>query len=510
MTADVTPESDSAPWQPGRSDPNSRSVRGLPSDPALWSATEQAQYIAVKHVGAGEVLAACLRRFERFNGALNAIIYTQIDQAVESAARLDDDMDGASERHALSGVPATVKEAIDWVGTPSTWGLPSMADYRPARNAAVVDLLIDQGALLFGKTNVPAMLGDWQSYNDLYGTTNNPWDLTRTPGGSSGGSAAALASGMSAIEIGSDIGGSIRFPAHYTGLFGHKPTFGLVPTRGHSFPGQDGAVDVNVVGPLARSADDLQLVMDVLAPGAALSTRAGRRRKAVSASLADWKVGVVLDSPVTSQDSAMTAVLRSAVDALCNLGLDAHDDAQPAMSHQEALEVSTMLVRAATSIHDPAAETFATDLSRYNAGDRDYGACAAKATTMTHREWMDLNNTRGRHQQLWADFFDQYDVLLCPVAASPAPVHDHQPFANQEIMVDGRPVSVTHQWFWAGWPGAMHLPSTIAPVGRTPEGLPVGIQIIAPMHGDQLSIMFAQLIEWHLGGFVWPPGYETP
>jgi amidase len=168
----------------------------------------------------------------------------------------------------------TIKESYDVVGMPTTWGLPELKDNIAKTNASAVQRLIDAGVVLFGKTNVPLMLADWQSYNAVYGTTNNPWDVGRTPGGSSGGSAAALAAGLTGIEAGSDIGASIRNPAHYCGVFGHKPTYGICPPRGQALPGRVAAPDISVIGPLARSAGDLAIALAAMA-GPTVSTASG-------------------------------------------------------------------------------------------------------------------------------------------------------------------------------------------------------------------------------------------
>ena len=201
---------------------------------------------------------------EKYNPTINAIIFTQIEKARERAKAADTALARGEVWGELHGLPMTIKECFDWVGTPSTWGNPIYKDNYPKTDAVTVQRLEGAGAIIFGKTNVPLMLADWQSFNVIYGTTNNPWDLTRAPGGSSGGAAAALAAGLTGLEIGSDIGSSIRNPAHYCGIFGHKPTYGIVPCQGHAIPGDFTPTDINVCGPLARSTEDLAIALDVL------------------------------------------------------------------------------------------------------------------------------------------------------------------------------------------------------------------------------------------------------
>src|SRR5262249_43903091 len=215
-----------------------------------------------------ELLDLYLERVAKHNPSLNAIIATDIDGARKRARAADRALARKQAWGPLHGVPMTIKESYDVVGMPTTRGIPELKDNLPPRNALSVDRLLDAGVVLFGKTNVPIHLADYQSYNAIYGTTNKPWDLTRSPGGSSGGSAAALAAGLTGLEAGSDIGSSIRNPAHYCGIYGHKPTFGVVPPRGQAMPGRVAQGDISVIGPMARSTDDLEIALGVMAgPG---------------------------------------------------------------------------------------------------------------------------------------------------------------------------------------------------------------------------------------------------
>jgi amidase len=218
------------------------------------SALTLARMLRARKIGARELLDLCWAQVEKHDGALNAVIVSDIERARRQAAASDRRLKRGESIGPFDGVPMTAKESFNWTGTPSTWGAPRYKDNIAKTDAAALTRLIDAGAVMFGKTNVPLMLADWQSFNDIYGTTNNPWDVTRAPGGSSGGSAVAIATGMSAIEIGSDIGASIRNPAHYCGVYGHKPTFGIVPMRGQALPGIVTSSDISVAGPLARSA----------------------------------------------------------------------------------------------------------------------------------------------------------------------------------------------------------------------------------------------------------------
>src|SRR2546430_8162995 len=238
---------------------------GAMLDTPFQSASALASLIRRKKIGCAELLELYLARVEKYNPTLNAIIATDLEGARKRARAADRALARKQEWGPLHGVPMTIKESYDVVGMPTTWGVPDLKGNLPPRNALAVDRLLGAGVVLFGKTNVPIYLADYQSYNAIYGTTNNPWEVSRAPGGSSGGSAAAIAAGLCGIEAGSDIGSSIRNPAHYCGVYGHKPTFGIVPPRGQALPGRLAQGDISVVGPLGRSAEDLEIGLGIMA-----------------------------------------------------------------------------------------------------------------------------------------------------------------------------------------------------------------------------------------------------
>ena len=483
------------------------------SDIPLRPALEQARMIADKQISAAELLDLHLARYERFNPALNAVIFTQIDKAKARAAEADAALARGERWGPFHGVPATIKDSYDWVGSPSTWGIPAFKDNYPDADAVTVTRLLDAGAVIYGKSNIPLNLADWQSFNDIYGTTNNPWDLGRTPGGSSGGSAVALAAGLSSLEIGSDIGASIRNPAHYCGVFGHKPTMNIVPGHGHQLPGDHSFIDIAVCGPLARTADDLAMLLHVLAgphgeeaKGWELELPAPRKT-----SFADFKVGVMLESPACKQDSELTAQLQATVEALAKAGVQVDMEARPKLDMARVQHVYLMLLRAATGTHVDDA-TFAQNLR--DAADRPaddwshYRAYVDRGVTISHRGWWQLHNEREAMRLAWAAFFEDYDLLLCPVGASAAFPHDQlgeRP--DRTVQIDNSREPVTDQLFWAGLPGVVYLPATVAPAGLTRSGLPVGLQIIAGYLEDRTGLEFARLMERELGGYRVPPGY---
>lgn len=476
----------------------------------LKTAVELAKLLRKRKLGARELLDHCWQRYEKHNPRLNAIILTDIERARKAALASDKRLKAGKSRGPFEGVPMTIKESFDWTGTPSTWGAPAHRNNIALSDAVAVRRMQEGGAIIYGKTNVPLMLADWQSFNDIYGTTSNPWDVTRSPGGSSGGSAVALATGMSALEIGSDIGASIRNPAHYCGVCGHKPTYGIVPMRGHFLPGVFAASDISVAGPLARSAGDLAVAMELLAGPDGPEAKAIRYRLAAPRhkKLKDFRIAVMLNDPVSDVDQPVQDLISSLADWLETRVKTLSMTARPDFSSQEAWDVYVKLLRSATSRRQTD-EEFQSNMEKAGAlqpGDESYFAKMLRAYTIFHRDWLGVNNRRHAMQLAWGAFFADYDLLLCPTAASAAFPHDHAGERHERtIIVNGRKVPAVDQLFWAGYSGAFHLPSTVAPIGLTPTRLPVGIQIIAALHEDLTAIHFASLLERDYYSFTPPP-----
>ena len=476
------------------------------------SATELARLLRSGKVGAVELLEVCLAQLEKHNGAVNAVVVTDVPRARKAAAAADRRLRKGTPLGPFDGVPMTAKESFDWTGTPSTWGDPRFRDNIASADAVALNRLTGAGAVIYGKTNVPLMLADWQSYNAIYGTTNNPWDLTRSPGGSSGGSAAALATGMSALEIGSDIGASIRNPAHYCGVYGHKPSYGVVPYQGHLLPGTVQPGDITVAGPLARSARDLSAMMKLLAGpvgpearGYTLTLPPARQK-----SLKEFRVAVMVTDAQSEVDLTVQDLLGRLTQFLGKRVKTLSTTARPAFSTKEAMDVYIALLRSATSRRQTDAD-FAANAAKVAASDpRDdsYLTKMLRAYVLPHRDWLKYNERRHQMRLLWDQFFEDWDVMICPAAASAAFPHDQEGERHERtIPVNGTRVPTTDQLFWAGYSGCFYLPSTVAPMGLTPEGLPAGVQIITRQYGDYTSIRFAELLEKEYGGFIPPPGY---
>jgi amidase len=485
----------------------------MPKQPLHFrSATELARLLRARKLRAPDLLDLCLDQYARHNGALNAVILTDIARARTAALAADRRLKRGKPRGLFDGVPMTAKESFDWTGTPSTWGAPRFKDNIAGSDAVALRRLTDAGAVIYGKTNVPLMLADWQSYNEIYGTTNNPWDVSRSPGGSSGGSAVALATGMSALEIGSDIGASIRNPAHYCGVYGHKPTWGAVPYRGHYLPGVVHPTDISVAGPLARSARDLATMMALLAGADGVDARGTTIQlpPARQRTLKDFRVAVMLTAPESEVDQPVQDLLARLARFLTRRVKRISMEARPDFTTAEAMDVFITLLRSATSRRQTE-EEFAANagkVSGFAAEDTSYYAKMLRAFVIPHRSWLMVNERRHQMRLLWDRFFEDWDVLICPAAASAAFPHDHEGERHERtIVVNGKNVPTTDQLFWAGYSGCFYLPSTVAPMGLTPQGLPAGVQIITRQYGDFTSIRFAELLEKEYGGFVPPPGY---
>lgn len=473
------------------------------------SAIQQATLIRHKHLSAQELLQLQFERVDQVNPGINAIIWQDREGALALAKQLDAEVARGEFRGPLHGVPITVKEAFDLVGSPSTWGDPQLIDNYPAVDADVVARYKAAGAIVFGKTNVPLNLVDWQSFNDIYGTTYNPWDLTRTPGGSSGGSAAALATGMTALEAGSDIGSSIRNPAHYSGVYGLKPTWNVVPLRGHMPPGWVGDIDIAVTGPMARTAEDLTLAFDLLAgsdrfadPAWRVHCPADERKR-----LKDFKVALKLDDPASPVEAAYSARLAAFAQDLRAAGATVVE-AEPELDSQAYFELYMRLLGAARSVgmsaaaiaHMRAVPSAAdSPVARHLLDHRMDGV------EMKHADWQVQHNERRQIRMLFDQFFDDYDILLCPVCAGPAfPIDEEGGRYERFITVNNESVAEIRQMFWAGYSGLIGLPSTVGPAGQV-FGLPVGYQAIAGYGWDRTALAFSEAVAREIGGFVAPP-----
>ena len=479
-------------------------------DPTFLPAWRLAELTRSGEIGCLELLDHYIARTDRLNLRLNAIIARDLERARKRARALDHT--SGDKTAPLFGVPMTVKESFDIAGLPSTWGYEDRRRHRAEADALAVERIEAAGAVVYGKTNVPVGLADWQAFNPVYGTTNNPWNLAHTPGGSSGGSAAALAAGLSALELGSDIGGSIRVPAHYCGLFGHKPTCGLCPPRGHSMSNAAAITDISAIGPLARSARDLQLALDAIAGPDPLENHLTISLPPPrTTQLSELRVAVWSREPGHATDPDTIALVEQVGRHLASEGAEVSFTARPDFDVTEAYRLYITLLDAAWSSRSTEHDLAHKRERKAKLADNDFSTDALflRATDLPHREWLRLNERRHQIRRAWTAFFRSWDVLLCPVITTPAIPHMQQgEFWERRLTVNGREISYQDQLFWPGITCAFHLPVTVAPIGLSQSGLPIGVQVAGPLYGDRTTIAVAELLEKSWRAFVPPPGWN--
>jgi len=481
------------------------------TDLGIRSARELAAMIRRKQISSRELLDFFVAAIDERNPPLNAVVTLDIENAQRAADEADEAVVRGDALGPLHGLPMTIKDTFETAGLRTTAANPIWKDHIPDRDADPVARLKAAGAVVFGKTNLPFMASDVQSYNDIFGCTNNPHDLSRTSGGSSGGAAVALAAGFTSLELGSDIGGSIRTPAHWSGVYGHKPSFGIVSNRGH-IPGPPGAQaqpDLEVSGPLARSAEDLALALDVLA-GPDENEIVGWRLdlpKSRHERLSDFRVATWFDDPAIPVDGAVRARFEATVDALRGAGVQVDEKARPGFDLGDFIRAYYRLLMPIILAELPkdAVEGLLRNEAKFDENDSSDAAESARAPMIRHRDWLRTDERRAQWRVAFREFFANYDVLLCPVTSVAAIRHDHSPMAGRTIEVNGQARPYADLFGWISMATACHLPATVAPFGPTPEGLPVGIQIIGPYLEDHTTIEFARLLGDLIGGFSPPP-----
>lgn len=480
------------------------------------TAVELSAALKAKQVSAVELAEDTIGRIERHDSKVNAVCVRDFERGL-AAARAADAAIARGEHRPLLGIPMTVKESFNVAGLPTTWGNPAQKDFTPAEDALSITRVKDAGGVILGKTNVPLSLADWQSYNEVYGTTNNPYDLGRTPGGSSGGSSAALAAGYGALSLGSDIGGSLRVPGFHCGIYAHKPTFTLLPSRGHTPPPFAPLPldrDLSVIGPMARGAADLSLLLDVMAGPDPLEAGKAYRLDLPAArhnSLKDFRILVIDTDPVMPTDRT----IRGSIDKLAsNLDKAGAKISRASPLLPDFAASSRLYMRMLLSF---LGATFPPEVYA--------GACAAAAAlpadnvslqaerlrgiALSHRDWVIADGGRARLRAQWRELFKSFDAVICPIMPTPAFSHDHSPDQEQrKILIDGEPHVYTDQLAWPGIATLPGLPSTAIPTGFAADGLPIGVQIVGPWLEDRTPLKLAELIEREYGGFVPPKMFD--
>jgi amidase len=468
--------------------------------------------IKAKQVSSLELTRRMFARIDKYNPELNAFAYQMREQALAQARAADATLSRDDEVGPFHGVPICVKESFGVKGEPDTWGIVALKGSKAHANSAVVQRLLDSGAVLLGGTNVPLNLMDWQTFNDIYGTTNNPWDLTRTPGGSSGGSAAALAAGLSYLSAGSDIGGSLRVPASFCGIYSHKPTLDLVSLSGHEPGGALGlpgfSTGLAVAGPMARSAHDLMAALRVL------GGPEGYRRKAWSwtlppprkRALKEFRVGYVFDSPMANPTSEVRPALDRTISVLERAGAQLRPGWPRGYDLGDAFN-SYMFLLSAFTFSTESKDAQEIDRKNYQQNPRNPFAAGALGS---YADWQQQHFRQLSFRALWQEYFKQIDVFLMPCSFTVAFHHDPTPDLNSRILdtPDGkRPYMQLMPWMVTAT--LTGCPATAAPIGQSSSGLPVGIQIMGPFWEDATPIEFAALLSDEVGGFTAPPGCKA-
>ena len=458
---------------------------------AFAPAHELARMIRDGEISSRELLELFVDRVERLNGSVNAVVTLDLERARAAAQRADDALARGDAVGPLHGLPVTIKDAIETEGIRSTGGAVELTDHVPGTDAVAVARFKAAGAIVYGKTNVPRWSGDLQTYNEIFGTTNNPWDVDRTPGGSSGGAATSVACGFTSFEIGTDIGGSVRLPSHCCGVFGLKPSFGVVPQRGYldHVGGGTTDADINVFGPIARSAADLELLFDVVA-GPVDEDAVGWRLDLPPArfdSPANLRIGVWFDEDAAPVDNEYRALLGAAADRLSNAGAKV-EDAHPPVNFSEQVALFNAMILPAVS-------------PSIDADEQD-------AASGSHRQWLRAEEQRTALRRVWAEWFDDYDLLLCPVMSVPAFAHQQDAdFVTRRITINGVSRDYVELISWTGLIGIAGHPSAVPPIGRTAAGIPVGIQMVGAYLRDRDALAGARIAEAVLGGFTPPPRF---
>lgn len=475
------------------------------------SAGELLADLQAYRVTSEELLQAALDRVSAVNPLLNPVVALDVPGALARARAADRVRAAGGVCGVLHGLPMTVKDCIEVAGLPTVNGVGELRDYRPGRHAAAVQRLVDAGANVFGKTNVPQYSLDLQTFNPVFGVTCNPWSVERSPGGSSGGAAVAVATGITSIEIGSDLAGSLRLPAHATGICALKPSYGVVPVQGalSGLPGRQRVPDLMVVGPLARTVTDLGLLIDILAAAE------GRYGRAWSIDLPQpsrpahcLRVAAWLDDGNCPVDAVVGNLLQQACSVLNAAGVAMDREARPRFDARAYFGDFLRLMYAELSAGFPSALYRAFEMAaRRGDGGDEWTALSLMppAVTQTHRQWLGVNERREGYRRAWDEFFASFDILITPVAPTTALVHDHRPVEARTVQLGGQAVPYMQQSFWCALATLGDLPAVVIPAGIAADGLPVGLQMIGPYLGERTLLAFAALTETLLGGFRPPP-----
>lgn len=479
-------------------------------NPDFGSAADAAAAIRANKISSLELTQHTFRRIDAYQPKLNAYVYQLRDEALMAAKQADETLARGSAVGPLHGVPINVKESFAVAGQPCTWGIPALKETKAHRNSVAVRRLLEAGAILLGATNVPLFLMDGQSYNEIYGTTNNPWDISRTPGGSSGGSAASLAAGLAFLSIGSDIGGSIRTPSAFCGIYGHKPTIDIVSQSGHAAGGVHNnpgfSTLLAVAGPMARRAEDLELGLRILAGPEPPDVRAfrwtlpGPRHDR----LKDFRVGYVLEDSAVPVSGETKAVVQAAIRACEKAGALVKRGWPENFVFSEMYETYLFLLGAFDfSLTPPERQQ---QLHEHLARRTDP---MAKGSLSSFAEWQMKNLKRLGYRAVWEKYFESCDVFLSPTVMTTTFPHDHSPINERKIPLPDGPAQPQLNMLAYISPATLTgCPAATVPAGLSKSGLPVGLQVMGPYLEDATAIRFGELLASEIGGFQSPPAFS--
>ena len=459
------------------------------------SAVEMARMIRDKKISPVELVQAHLDRIERLNPQLNAFVSVDSARALEAARKAEAAVLQGATVGPLHGVPVTIKSSIDVAGLRCETGSKLRAGHIAEADAPLVSRLKAAGAIVLGNTNVPEMLMAFETDNLLYGRTNSPWDLERTPGGSSGGEAAAIAAGCSAGGVGSDGAGSVRVPAHFSGICGLKPTPGRIPATGHFPPSLGPFALLGVVGPLARTVADLQLLFEAIAgpdKGDACAAPVPLRRLS-DAEVRKIRIGYFEDDGRTPVTPETRAAVRTAAEALKQQGFEVEP------FRPEGLERARQLLWLffGFGARMLLGKEFEGRASNQIPALMQY---ALQAPLLTAEELLNAWMERDQLVIGLAEQMEKFPVLLCPVCAVPAFRHGERAWT-----INGQSISYLDAMSYTPWFNLLGNPGVVVPVGRSPEGLPIGVQVVARLHEEEVALAVAAQIEQAGGGWQAPP-----
>ncbi len=492
----------------------------MSSDWIYLSASQLAEGLRGGNIGSRDLLEAYLQRVEKYNPALNAVVAKDVEGARELADKADKAIGRGEVLGCLHGLPLTIKDTWEVPGMACTAGAPVFRNHHPKTVAPAVQRLQETGAIVFGKTNVPYFASDIQSYNRIYGTTNNPWNHRLTPGGSSGGAAAALAAGFTSLELGSDLAGSIRIPAHYCGVYGHKPSHGIIPLRGHipGPPGTLGEPPLAVAGPMSRTAEDLELMLDILAGPPPEMTPGWKVTLPVSGKecLKDYRVLMWTEDLMCPVDEGMRRKYGELKSRLIDAGVQVDSGAPEGVDMAELYAAYMQQLGGVIGTVNPKRlrvmmyflSLLLGRLEEYLRMPKQFSKFMA-GTNISYAGWAGLDQTARRFRERFIRVFEDYDVILMPPTATTAILHQQEPdMPRRRVQINGKSISYMDLFIWISPATLFGLPATSAPIGVSDRKTPVNVQIVAGPYRDRTSIDFARYLADIMGGFQAPPGYS--